>query len=330
MSRPYFDDSFYDLEKLFNSSKDDPRVLKTLLNELNHRSTDFARTLRKKVEDRLKKLEDDETNFKGSMKAALQGVAEAQCWVGIMYDQGEGVEQDHEQAFEWFMKAAKQQDHANAQLAIGRMYQFGQGTDKDPEEALEWYSKSKEKGNDLASALKINLERELKECDQITKKYRAEKNEMLEQESIKLAIESKFLSNYNLDQDYIFTTHFFKVLDDSLVLEKDEGSGYRFKEIETDNEYILERIDEIKDIITKLSGLSFDQGEQEEDEFTLTMAEAKKGDAYAQCNLGTMYAEGLGVPQNYEEAVKWFLLAAEQRHEQAPFNLEMMHGNSPN
>ena len=43
-----------------------------------------------------------------------------------------------------------------------------------------------------------------------------------------------------------------------------------------------------------------------------------------------MYYEGIGVPQDYEEAVKWYRLAAEQRHERAQFNLEMMHGNSPN
>ena len=43
-----------------------------------------------------------------------------------------------------------------------------------------------------------------------------------------------------------------------------------------------------------------------------------------------MYYEGQGVPQDYEEAVKLWKLAAEQRHERAQFNLEMIHGNSPN
>ncbi len=39
---------------------------------------------------------------------------------------------------------------------------------------------------------------------------------------------------------------------------------------------------------------------------------AEQGDARAQTNLGDMYANGLGAPQDYAEAAKWFRLAAEQ------------------
>jgi TPR repeat protein len=38
---------------------------------------------------------------------------------------------------------------------------------------------------------------------------------------------------------------------------------------------------------------------------------AEQGDAGAQYNLGTMYAEGLGVSQDDVEAVRWCRLAAE-------------------
>jgi TPR repeat protein len=41
----------------------------------------------------------------------------------------------------------------------------------------------------------------------------------------------------------------------------------------------------------------------------------------AQLNLGTMYANGHGVPQDYAEAVKWFSLAAEQGYANAQYNL---------
>ena len=39
---------------------------------------------------------------------------------------------------------------------------------------------------------------------------------------------------------------------------------------------------------------------------------ADQGDAFAQNNLGGMYANGRGVPQNYAEAVKWYRKAADQ------------------
>ena len=39
---------------------------------------------------------------------------------------------------------------------------------------------------------------------------------------------------------------------------------------------------------------------------------AEQGDAAAQYNLGLMYANGRGVPQDYVEAHKWLNLAATQ------------------
>ena len=50
----------------------------------------------------------------------------------------------------------------------------------------------------------------------------------------------------------------------------------------------------------------------------LTLAE--QGDAAAQCLLGVVYAQGLGVPQDYKEAAKWYRLAAEQGHAAAQRN----------
>jgi len=39
---------------------------------------------------------------------------------------------------------------------------------------------------------------------------------------------------------------------------------------------------------------------------------AEQGDAAAQCNVGYLYKEGMGVKKNKKEAVKWLRKAAEQ------------------
>jgi uncharacterized protein len=54
---------------------------------------------------------------------------------------------------------------------------------------------------------------------------------------------------------------------------------------------------------------------------------AEQGHADAQNNLGYMYREGEGVPQNYVEAVKWYRPAAEQGDAQAQINLGFMYSN---
>lgn len=54
---------------------------------------------------------------------------------------------------------------------------------------------------------------------------------------------------------------------------------------------------------------------------------AEKGDAKAQVNLGAMYADGQGVPQNYKMAIKWYLAAAKQGDTKAQVNLGEMYMN---
>jgi TPR repeat protein len=52
---------------------------------------------------------------------------------------------------------------------------------------------------------------------------------------------------------------------------------------------------------------------------------AEQGSASAQCNLGVMYANGMGVPQDFVEAASWFQLAAEQGNAPAQCNLGLMY-----
>ena len=54
---------------------------------------------------------------------------------------------------------------------------------------------------------------------------------------------------------------------------------------------------------------------------------AAQGHPDAQHDLGGKYEDGLGVPQDYAEAAKWFRLAAEQGLADAQNNLGLMYGN---
>jgi uncharacterized protein len=54
---------------------------------------------------------------------------------------------------------------------------------------------------------------------------------------------------------------------------------------------------------------------------------ADQGDVYAQYNLGILYANGRGVQQNYADAVNWYRKAADQGFASAQFNLGDMHYN---
>ncbi|CAK0770180.1 conserved hypothetical protein [Gammaproteobacteria bacterium] len=59
--------------------------------------------------------------------------------------------------------------------------------------------------------------------------------------------------------------------------------------------------------------------------FRLWSPLADQGDSLAQYNLGVMYYEGYGIPQNYSKAIEWFFKAAKQNNDEAQRNLGVMY-----
>jgi TPR repeat protein len=89
--------------------------------------------------------------------AANQGYSVAQYNLGVMYDSGQGVEQDFNEAFKWYNQAARQ-GHANAQFNLGAMYSYGDGTEADPVRAHMWFNLASIHGNPDASQQRKQLE----------------------------------------------------------------------------------------------------------------------------------------------------------------------------
>ena len=68
-----------------------------------------------------------------------------------MYDQGQGVDMNYKKAFEWYEKAAEQ-GLADAQCNLGVMYRYGQGVDQSDSQAMRWYAKAAAQGDERAQA----------------------------------------------------------------------------------------------------------------------------------------------------------------------------------
>ncbi len=52
---------------------------------------------------------------------------------------------------------------------------------------------------------------------------------------------------------------------------------------------------------------------------------AEQGDAISQLALGVIYSEGKRVPQDYQQAVKWYRRAADQGNADAQLKLGLMY-----
>lgn len=89
------------------------------------------------------------TAFKELKPLAEQGNSNAQLFLGLMNDEGEGIPRDIGQAVYWYRKAAEQ-GNASAQLNLAHMFSEGRGMTKDDGVAAIWYRKAAEQGVALA------------------------------------------------------------------------------------------------------------------------------------------------------------------------------------
>ena len=112
----------------------------------------------------------------------------AQYYLGMMYLNGQGVEQDYEEAGKWFRKSA---EHGvpQAQYKLGHLYNEGQGLPRDLEYAYAWYRVGAEyhhqKSINSIDAVKKQLtDEELKEAEKLSmdfiKKYGPKEDEQVD------------------------------------------------------------------------------------------------------------------------------------------------------
>mgnify|MGYP003370406865 FL=1 len=73
-------------------------------------------------------------------------IAEAQFSLGLLYQEGDGVQQDPAEAFKWYKKSAEL-GNIHAQNNLGRMYFQGESVPQNSAEAFKWYKKAAENGN---------------------------------------------------------------------------------------------------------------------------------------------------------------------------------------
>lgn len=78
------------------------------------------------------------------------GDVEAQYNLGVMYDEGAGVDRDLASAADWYRRAAEQ-GFIDAQTNLGMMYYQGQGVPRNYQEAARWFRQAADQGDSEAT-----------------------------------------------------------------------------------------------------------------------------------------------------------------------------------
>lgn len=264
------------------------------------------------------------------LKAAKQGLSQANAVLGEMYLCGEGVEHDITMAVKYFKKAAKRGDsdanyklgmvygeaykdtqksleyyksaagggHKCAQLMLGLIDLKGRGVCQNTEEVLPLLTLSEEQGVEIAERVLGDLFAEAQDEKNAIKWYIKAAEDGDVQAKVKLA--SICLQQEDLEHDQIA----FDWLFDAALL------GHTKSQVAIGVAYKI--------------GAGVEKN-AEEALIWLTKA-ARKGDVEAKFQLGDLYCHGdQDVPQNHETAFELIFEAASQGHVKAQFRLGVMY-----
>ncbi len=87
--------------------------------------------------------------FKLYRRAAKKGNVLAQCYLANLYEEGNGVDESPKKAYSWYRLAAEQGDPV-ALFNLGEMYQYEDGDDSNSKKAVVMYRLAAEQGDPVA------------------------------------------------------------------------------------------------------------------------------------------------------------------------------------
>jgi len=213
-------------------------------------------------------------------RAADHGLATAQSNLARMYDRGLGVAQDEAEATVWYRRAAEQ-GHAQAQYRLGRMFDKGTGVPSDLDKAAKWYRRAAKQGYGPAQAALGSMYADGRGVSRDVEKA------------------TKWLGRASA-QGIVVSTIVTQAAPDFAPAE----AAYT----------------DVEPTTAELERVPFDYPELQE-----ITQRADDGDAPTQYRLAQMYSTGEGAPQRLDVAARWYRAAAEQNHDMAAYKLAFLY-----
>jgi len=227
---------------------------------------------------------------------------QAQFSLGLCCENGEGVAKNEKEAIKWYTKSA-QQGNPLAQLQIARIYEYGFEVPRDMSIAFNFYKKAAEQEN-LEAQTRLgrcyaNGEGVQKDEKEAYKWLRRSAEQGYSPGQVELGL------CYELGKG---------VSKDEREAEKwyKKAASVKIGDLSS-----LEALSNI-DVFLAPGGAEFGLKRlSDKKQFILSLKSAEKGEASAQVKVGHYCELGEGTDKNNKEALKWYLLSAEQENVEA-------------
>ncbi len=279
--------------------------------------------------------------------AAEQGHAQAQYSLGNMYERGSDEVEDAREAVKWYRRAAKL-GHSGAQYRLGNMYYFGEGVKRDDEKAVKWYRMAADQGHSEAQfylGIMYYFGRDAPRWSTGTVPFRMTRAPDVEQNYEKAHkwfgmaagqghAKAQFCLGFchkhgqGVEQNHQETVKWYRMAAKCGDAQTQHLLGQMYANgegVEPDAQEAVKwyrmaakggdaRAKKALSDMYETDGALRRRGFEENSRDAVRQCDraAKQGDVRAQTELGQMYNYGLGVPQNYVEALAWYNLAVVQ------------------
>ena len=220
-------------------------------------------------------------------KAALNGITQAQTYLGMMYHDGTGVERNYDKALSFLLSAATK-NHPEALNYLGLIYFNGQGVEQKYSEALYWFEASANQ-NDFEYPYESNFLKKF--CKNFSTRY---------------IVNSQFWAGY--------IYYFGQGVD----INYEKALSYLFsaaKAGESSAQYLV--------CYAYFNGQGIEKNASKA--FEWAKKSAGQGNPEGQYTLGLMYENGTGTIKSKSKAISWYEKAASQGNTQAKERLEALN-----
>lgn len=250
----------------------------------------------------------DNDNYTEAMacfqKAAEKGNAEAEFNIGMLYDCGDGVDEDSEIAADWYKKSAEK-GYSEAQDILSLMYYLGTGVEQNYEKAAAYAKKALAQDEYYKSYLVLGSLYARGEA--LPRDHKKAVENLQKAADINFA--GKLMAN-----DYLLYLYL-------------EGDGTQDDEKAIETKAFKSDPDDAERAQAMFNiGKMYEEGEEldydAEKAFKWYNKAANAGHPEAQLALGYYYYFGEGVTESLQDAKYWWQKAADQGNEEAEGNLE--------
>ena len=339
-----FKTAIFNLEKEIEKSEDDtftPMLYAVLANSYYQAQDDIDN--------------DYKLAFKNYLIASKRFDANVQYKLGVMYDTGQGVEQDFTKAIEHFEQSIKYKEKPYSLWRLGKIYLLGKGVTKDYDKAKEYFERAEAVGDansqfelghihEYGKGIPISLPRAIHYYEKSAEQGDADAQYKLDLLTGKVDKKDwhadfetalDFTYGYTVDVDFDKAIEYYQKAADKGSAVSLYNIGFivnltsKTKQSKLEFEYYKKSAElgniYAQTVLSNYYAIGIGVNVDDEKSFYWDMQAALNGNLSSIKSVADGYYSGVGTSKNYDEAINWYQKAIDMGDDESVYDIAAMY-----